>query len=362
MKTTPLTEKHEQLGAKMVEFAGFNMPVYYDGIKDEHHTVRNKVGIFDVSHMGEFKITGSETEAFLQKICSNDISRLEPGKAQYNCMPTEQGGIIDDLIVYKLAEEEYMVVVNAANLDKDWDWIDKHSSSFKVDINNISDNTALIAVQGPKSLEILQPLTGHDLTSIKFYTFQKGSIAGIDDVIISATGYTGEKGFEFYCHQKDAPALWDSIMDAGKTHDIKPAGLGARDTLRLEAGLNLYQNEMDENTSPLEARMGWITKLDTDFIGKDVLEKQKEEGVSRKLVGFELLTKGIPRTGCEILDEEDNVIGEVTSGTQSPTFGKAIGMGFVKKPYAKSETAIKIKIRNKTADAKVVKLPFYKSQ
>ncbi len=362
MKTTPLTKRHEALGAKMVEFAGFRMPVYYEGIKDEHHAVRNRVGIFDVSHMGEFRIKGKQAGEFLQKICSNDIEKLYPGRAQYNCMPTEAGGIIDDLIVYQLDENEYMVVVNAANLDKDWNWVINHSKAYEVAVTNISDETALIAVQGPKSLDILQSLTKHDLGSIPFYTFIKGSIAGVDNVVISATGYTGEKGFEFYCDQSDAPTLWDAFMEAGESENIQPAGLGARDTLRLEAGLNLYGNDMDETTTPLEARMGWITKLETGFIGSEKLKAQKERGVDRKLVGFELLSKGIPRHGCTILDEQGQEIGEVTSGTQSPTLGKAIGMGYVKKPFAKAETPIKIKIRNKTADAKVIKLPFYKSQ
>lgn len=362
MKTTPLTSRHEALGAKMVAFAGYNMPVYYSGIKEEHHAVRNDAGIFDVSHMGEFMVTGKDAQAFLQHLATNDITQLYPGRAQYNCMTNEKGGIIDDLIIYQLDDNRYMAVVNAANIEKDWDWFQQNAKGFDVDLENASDKTALIAVQGPKALDILKGLTNIDLEELKFYTFTKGKVADAEDVIISATGYTGEKGFEFYCNSDVGAAIWDAVMKSGQDHGIKAAGLGARDTLRLEAGLNLYGNDMDETTTPLEARLGWITKLDTDFIGKDFLAQQKEEGVSRKLVGFELLEKGIPRHGNEIVDENGDSIGYVTSGTQSPTLDKAIGMGYVKKGYTKVGTDINIQVRNKTKAAKVVKLPFYKSQ
>lgn len=362
MQYTPLTAKHEALNAKMVEFAGFSMPVYYTGIKDEHHAVRNRVGMFDVSHMGEFRINGPESANFLQYIGTNDITKLYPGRALYNCMTNEKGGIIDDLLIYQLAEDDYMMVVNAANIDKDWNWITQQKGNFDVSLENISQDTALIAVQGPDAIKVVQPHTASELQDLAFYTFTKGSIAGADNVVISATGYTGEDGFEFYCHKDDAPKLWDAFSKTGETYDLRPAGLGARDTLRLEAGLNLYGNDMDESTTPLEARMGWLTKLDTQFIGRDFLAQQKEDGVSRKLVGFELNGKGIPRHEQSIVDDSQAVIGEVTSGTQSPTLNKAIGMGYVHKSFAKSGTPIKVQNRNKTIDATVIKLPFYKRQ
>lgn len=362
MKTTPLTSRHEALDAKMVEFAGFNMPVYYSGIKEEHHAVRNKIGMFDVSHMGEFKVKGPHAAKLLQYVTSNDITKLYPGRAQYNCLPNEQGGIIDDLIVYMVEEEEYMMVVNAANQEIDWTWVQHQNQHFNAKLEDVSDQTALIAVQGPEAKKMLQKHTDVDLGALKFYTFTKGTIAGANDVILSSTGYTGEDGMEFYCNAEDATTLWDTFMQEGEAYGIKPAGLGARDTLRLEAGLALYGNDIDTTTSPLEARLSWITKLDTDFIGKDVLAKQKEEGIKRKLVGIELMGKGIARHGHEILDENEEKLGTVTSGTQSPTLGKSIAMGYVKKPHSKPDTSIKIKIRNKTVDAKVIKLPFYKRQ
>ncbi len=362
MKTTPLTQRHEALDAKMVEFAGFNMPVYYSGIKEEHHAVRNKIGMFDVSHMGEFKVKGPHASELLQYVTSNDIAKLYPGRAQYNCLPNERGGIIDDLIVYMLDEEEYMLVVNAANQEKDLNWIEQQNKQFNATIEDISDQIALIAVQGPDAKKMLQKHTDVDLNALKFYTFKKGTIAGADDVILSSTGYTGEDGMEFYCNAEDATTLWDAFMQEGEAFGIKPAGLGARDTLRLEAGLALYGNDIDQTTSPLEARLSWITKLDTDFIAKDVLAKQKEAGITSKLVGIELMGKGIARHGHEILDENEERLGTVTSGTQSPTLGKSIAMGYVKKTHSQIGTSIKIKIRNKTVDAKVVKLPFYTRQ
>lgn len=361
MQYTPLTSEHQALEAKMVEFAGFSMPVYYSGIKDEHHAVRNKVGMFDVSHMGEFRFQGDGAQDFLQYIGTNDINRLYPGRALYNCMTNEVGGIIDDMLIYQLAEADYMMVVNAANIDKDWDWVSRHAQSFDVHLQDISGDTALIAVQGPFAREILQPHTDHDLSQLAFYTFTQGSIAGANNVIISATGYTGEHGFEFYCHRDDAPKLWQTFLKAGEPYGIRPAGLGARDTLRLEAGLNLYGNDMDETNTPLEARMGWLTKLDTNFIGRDYLAQQKQEGVTWKLVGFELTGKGIPRHHQTIVDENHASIGVVTSGTHSPTLNKAIGMGYVQKSFAKSGSRIKVQNRNKTIDAVVVKLPFYRS-
>lgn len=362
MLNTPLTEKHQDLNAKMVEFAGFNMPVYYEGIKREHHAVRNHVGMFDVSHMGEFRITGEGARDFLQYIGTNDINKLYPGRALYNCMTNEKGGIIDDLLIYQLAEHEYMMVVNAANIEKDWNWVNEHAGNFDVRLEDISNDTALIAVQGPSAQTILQQHTNVDLNDLAFYTFTKGSIAGADDVIISATGYTGEHGFEFYCHSENARQLWEAFYESGQPYDLKPAGLGARDTLRLEAGLNLYGNDMDESTTPLEARMGWLTKLDTNFIGRDYLARQKSEGVRRKLVGFELTGKGVPRHDQPITDDNGESIGIVASGTQSPTLNKPIGMGYVQKSFAKSGNQIKVQNRNKSIDAMVVKLPFYKPE
>lgn len=362
MKETALKRKHEELGAKMVPFAGFNMPVYYSGIKDEHLAVRNSAGIFDVSHMGEFLVSGKRAFELLQFIASNDISRLEPGKAQYNCMPNDKGGIVDDLIIYNLEENNYMMVVNAANIDKDWEWVNKQNQNFHAQLENISYETTLIAVQGPRATELLQKLTDIDLNTIGFYRFTTGSIAGADDVIISGTGYTGSGGFELYCNNRDAEIVWDHVMDAGMPYNIKPAGLGARDTLRIEAGLALYGNDIDGDTSPLEARLGWITKFTKQFIAKDLLEKQKEEGVQRKLVGLVMNSRGIPRKDFEITDMNEELVGTVTSGTMSPILEKPIAMGYVKKGYTKPGTQLKVKLRNKFAEGEVIKLPFYKKQ
>lgn len=361
MKTTALTQKHIDLGAKMVEFAGYNMPVIYSSINEEHNTVRNSVGVFDVSHMGEFLIEGENALDLVQKIGSNDASKLTPGKAQYSCMPNGKGGIVDDFLVYMMDENKFYLVVNASNIEKDWNWI-KSQNEFGAEMKNLSDDTTLLAVQGPKAVEALQKLTDVNLSEIPYYNFTVGKFAGIDDVIISATGYTGAGGFELYIPNSAAEKVWDAVFEAGKEFDIKPIGLGARDTLRLEKGFCLYGNDIDDTTSPLEAGLGWITKLqkDADFIDKDFLGKQKEDGISRKLIAFEMTERGIPRHGYPILDSEGNEIGVVTSGTQSPTLGKAIGLGYVKKEFADIDTDIKIAVRNKQIAAKVVKLPFVK--
>lgn len=361
MKNTALTQKHEALGAKMVPFAGFYMPVSYTGINQEHEVVRNKVGIFDVSHMGEFMVTGPDAEKFIQYTTSNNVSKLEPGKAQYSCLPNPKGGIIDDLLVYKMTDDKYMLVVNAGNIDKDWNWLQKNAEGFDVQMKNNSDTTSLLAVQGPNAVEALQKITDIDLSLIPFYSFERSRIGGVDDVIISATGYTGSGGFELYCHNEDAEQLWDAVMEAGKEFGIKPCGLGCRDTLRLEMGYCLYGNDITDATTPLEAGLGWITKLDTGFIGSDVLKQQKEEGVDKKLVALQMEEKrAIPRQHYEIVDEDDNEIGVVTSGTQSPSVSKPIALGYVKKEYSKQGTRVFVKVRNKPAAAVVVKLPFYK--
>ena len=359
MKQTALTQKHIDLGAKMVEFAGYNMPVMYSSINEEHHAVRNSVGVFDVSHMGEFLLKGDKALDLVQKIGSNDASKLAPGKAQYSCMPNGKGGIVDDFLVYKIAEDEYYLVVNASNMEKDWNWISSQNE-FGVEMKNLSDDTTLLAVQGPKAVEALQKLTEENLSEIPYYNFKIGKFAGEDNVIISATGYTGSGGFELYVPNAAAEKVWDAVFEAGKEFDIKPIGLGARDTLRLEKGFCLYGNDIDDATSPLEAGLGWITKLkkEADFVDKDFLAKQKEEGITRKLVPFEMIERGIPRKGYPILDIDGNEIGVVTSGTQSPTLGKAIGLGYVKKEFATADTEIKIGIRNKQIAAIVVKLPF----
>lgn len=359
MKDTPLTPKHEELGAKLVEFAGFRMPVQYSGVNEEHHAVRERAGLFDVSHMGEFIIKGPEALDLIQKVSSNDASTLVPGKAQYSCMPNLEGGIVDDLIIYKLEEERYMLVVNAANIEKDREWI-LSWNDFDAELEDRSDKTALIALQGPSSPDILRELTDTDIDGIPFYQFEIGSVNGASNVIISATGYTGEKGFEFYLANEDAPQLWDALMKAGEPYDIRAAGLAARDTLRLEAGLNLYGNDIDDTTSPLEARLSWITKFTKDFVNRAALEEQKANGISRKLVGFELLEKGIPRKGYDILDENGNVIGRVTSGTMSPTLQKPIGMGYVPKGHDKAETPIWVDVRGRAKKGQVVKMPFLK--
>ncbi|MDY7394234.1 glycine cleavage system aminomethyltransferase GcvT [Aureibaculum sp. 2210JD6-5] len=359
MKNTALTHIHEALGAKLVPFAGYNMPVQYEGINIEHETVRNGVGVFDVSHMGEFLITGPNALELIQKVCSNDASKLVDGQAQYSCLPNEDGGIVDDLIVYRLNKDKFLLVVNAANIDKDWHWITKHNS-MNADMKNLSENFSLLAVQGPKAAKAMQSLTSVDLENMKYYTFEVADFAGIEHVIISATGYTGSGGFEIYCKNSEVEQVWNKVMEAGKSYGIKPIGLAARDTLRLEMGFCLYGNDIDGSTSPLEAGLGWITKFTKDFINSENLKKQKEEGIKRKLVGFELTEKGIPRQDYDIVDDNHKKIGVVTSGTMSPSLKKGIGLGYVPIEYAKPDTKIFIEIRKKSVPATVVKLPFYK--
>ncbi|MCD6068349.1 MAG: gcvT [Bacteroidetes bacterium] len=359
MKSTALTNKHISLGAKMVEFAGYNMPVSYSGLNDEHATVRNAVGVFDVSHMGEFILKGDKALDLIQAVTSNDASVLVDGKAQYSCLPNGKGGIVDDLIVYRIDEKTYLLVVNASNIEKDWNWISKHNT-FGVDMKDISERTSLLAIQGPKATETLQKLTSINLSDIPYYEFRKGTFNGIENVVISNTGYTGAGGFELYFENEHAEAIWDAIFKAGAEFGIKPIGLGARDTLRLEMGFCLYGNDIDDTTSPLEAGLGWITKFTKEFTDKDYLIKQKEQGLSRKLVGFEMIDRGIPRHDYPITDAAGKVIGKVTSGTQSPTLNKAIGMGYVETAYSKADSDIFIQIRDKAIKAKVVKIPFLK--
>jgi aminomethyltransferase len=359
MKTTALTNTHISLGAKMVPFAGYNMPVSYKGLNDEHHTVRNGVGVFDVSHMGEFILKGPHALDLIQKVTSNDASVLTDGKAQYSCFPNNEGGIVDDLIVYRIDAETYMLVVNASNIEKDWNWI-KENDTWNVDIKNISDNTSLLAIQGPKAINVLQKLTGVNLTEIPYYAFVKGKFNGVDNVVISNTGYTGAGGFELYFDNEYAEKMWTDIFEAGQEFDIKPIGLGARDTLRLEMGFCLYGNDINDSTSPIEAGLGWITKFTKEFTNRKNIEQQKLNGVTTKLVGFEMIDRGIPRHDYEIADANGNIIGKVTSGTQSPTLNKAIGMGYVNTEFSKPETEIFILIREKAIKAKVCKLPFLK--
>ena len=360
IKNTPFTEKHIALGAKMAPFAGYNMPISYTGINDEHAAVRNNAGVFDVSHMGEFILKGDKALELIQRITSNDASKLTAGHAQYSCLPNEQGGIVDDLLVYCIEENNvYMLVVNASNIEKDWHWIQKHNS-HQAEMHNISDKTCLLAIQGPNATKILQPLTEMDILNLKYYTFTKGKFAGVENVLVSSTGYTGAGGVEIYFEDKDGAAgkVWDAIFKAGSSQGLKPIGLGARDTLRLEMGYCLYGNDIDDTTSPLEAGLGWITKFNKSFTAKHILQKQKECGVERKLVGFEMLEKGIARHDYEIKDFGGNSIGHVTSGTQSPSLGKAIGMGYVTIINASINREIYIKIRNTLLRAKVVKMPF----
>ena len=360
MKNTPFTEKHRALGAKMAEFAGYNMPISYTGINDEHATVRNNAGIFDVSHMGEFILKGENALALIQRVATNDASKLTAGKAQYSCITNETGGIVDDIIVYCIEENKtYMIVVNASNIQKDWQWISSFNTG-NVEMHNISDKTSLLAIQGPHAAKILQTLTDADIINLKYYTFVKATFAGVKNVLVSATGYTGSGGVEIYFEDKDdnADKIWNAIFEVGKPQGLKPIGLGARDTLRLEMGYCLYGNDIDDTTSPLEGGLGWITKFSKDFTAKEILERQKAEGVRRKLIGFEMTDKGIPRHGYEITDENGNKIGEVTSGTQSPSLGKAIGLGYVPANYASAGSSVFIKIREKNLCAKVVKLPF----
>ncbi len=362
MKTTALTEIHKKLGAKMVPFAGFLMPVSYEGVNAEHETVRRAVGVFDVSHMGEFLVEGPKALELVQKVTSNDASRLTIGRAQYSCLPNEHGGIVDDLIVYRVKEEVYLLVVNASNIEKDWNHIQKYNKEIGAVMRNISDNYSLLAIQGPKAVEAMQSLSSVPLENIKFYHFVVGDFAGIPHVIISATGYTGSGGFEIYCKNEEVIQIWEKVLKAGAEFGIKPIGLAARDTLRLEMGYCLYGNDIDEDTSPLEAGLGWITKFEKDFVNKESLVLEKARGSKRKLVGFELDGKGIPRQGYQILDKEGSIIGSVTSGTMSPSLTKGIGLGYVPVEFSKPDTPILIQVRNKALPAKVVKLPFYQGQ
>ncbi len=360
MKNTPFTQKHIELGAKMAEFAGYNMPISYSGINDEHQTVRKNAGVFDVSHMGEFMLKGENALDLIQRVSSNDASKLTAGKAQYSCMPNESGGIVDDLLIYCIEENKvYMLVVNASNIEKDWNWIQKHNNK-NVEMHNISDDTCLLAVQGPNATKILQPLTDMDIMNLKYYTFVKGKFDGVDNVLISATGYTGAGGVEIYFKNENGNAdkIWNKIFEIGAPQGLKPIGLAARDTLRLEMGYCLYGNDIDDTTSPLEAGLGWVTKFTKDFTAKTILQKQKEEGVKRKLVGFEMIDRGIPRHNYEIGNAEGKQIGYVTSGTQSPSLNKAIGMGYVEIGSSAIDSTIFIKVRDKLLQAKVVKIPF----
>ena len=373
IKNTAFIEKHIALGAKMAEFAGYNMPISYTGINDEHAAVRKNAGVFDVSHMGEFILKGSTALDLIQRVTSNDAAKLKVGQAQYSCLPNDDGGIVDDLLVYCMEENNpansktgvYMLVVNASNIDKDWNWIQKHNSN-DVEMHNISDKTCLLAIQGPNATKILQPLTEMDILNLKYYTFVKGKFAGVDNVVVSATGYTGAGGVEIYFpassagreDNDNADKIWDAIFAAGGPQGMKPIGLGARDTLRLEMGFCLYGNDIDDTTSPIEAGLGWITKFTKEFTSKELFAQQKAEGVTKKLVGFEMIEKGIPRHGYEIKDFEGRTIGHVTSGTQSPSLGKAIGMGYVHVPFAAIDSEIFIKVRDKLLQAKISKIPF----
>ena len=360
MKTTALTQKHIDLGAKMVPFAGYNMPVQYLGVTIEHLNVRDKVGVFDVSHMGEFFVEGPHALDLIQRVTSNDVSALVDGQVQYSCMPNLEGGIVDDLLVYRFNADKYMLVVNASNTEKDFNWIQQFNTN-NVKISNQSDDYSLLAVQGPMASQALQALTSLDLSAMKYYTFALADFCGFKDVIISATGYTGSGGFEIYFPNNIAESIWESILESGKSYGIQPIGLAARDTLRLEMGFCLYGNDIDDETSPLEAGLAWITKFNNNFNYSKELQLQKQNGVHRKRVGFEMLDRGIARNGYTILNEKDEEIGFVTSGTMSPSLQKSIGMGYVNSEYAKSDTKLYIQIRNKKLKAQVVKLPFYKS-
>lgn len=359
MKNTALTNVHIALGAKMVPFAGFNMPVQYSGINDEHETVRTGVGMFDVSHMGEFILKGEKALDLIQKVSSNDASKLYDGKVQYGYLPNEDGGIVDDLLTYKIDDTTYLLVVNASNIEKDWNWISKFNTEG-VEMKDISDETSLFAIQGPKAADALQQLTDIELAPMEYYTFQKGVFAGVENVLVSATGYTGAGGFEIYVANEHAEQVWNAIMEAGKAYGIKPIGLGARDTLRLEMGFCLYGNDIDDTTSPLAAGLGWVTKFTKDFVNSENLKAEKEQGVSQKLVGFEMIDRGIPRHDYEIVDAEGNKIGRVTSGTQSPSLKKSIGLGYVDTAFAKEGTEIFVSIRNTPIKAVVKKPPFVK--
>jgi aminomethyltransferase len=359
LKFVHLNDVHVSLGAKMVPFAGYSMPVLYSNLIQEHHAVRNSVGVFDVSHMGEFVVKGERATEFLQYVTSNDVSALVDGKVQYSCLPNDKGGIVDDLLVYRWAENEYYLVVNASNIEKDWNWL-QQNNSFGVEMENISDQLSLFAVQGPKAIETLKKLTDLDLDSMSYYSFKAGTVAGIGDVIVSSTGYTGAGGFEVYVWNKDAPAMWNAIFEAGAEFNIIPVGLGARDTLRTEMGFCLYGHDIDDTTSPIEAGLGWITKFNKEFINSAFHQKIKENGPTRKLVGFEMIDRGIPRQHYEIMDAAGNIIGEVTSGTQSPSLNKGIGMGYIAKEFSKVGSEVYINIRNKYLKAVVTKMPFLK--
>jgi len=360
MKNTALSETHESLGAKMVPFAGYNMPVSYEGINIEHETVRKGVGVFDVSHMGEFLIEGPNALDLIQKVTSNDASKLTVGKAQYSCLPNETGGIVDDLIVYRVKEETYLLVVNASNIEKDWHHISNYNETFNADMKNLSEAYSLLAIQGPKAVEAMQSITSVDLSVIKFYNFVVGDFAGIEHVIISATGYTGSGGFEIYCKNSEVKQAWDTIFEAGADFGIKPIGLAARDTLRLEMGYCLYGNDITDKTSPFEAGLGWITKFTKDFVNSEALAREKEHGPKRKLIAFELDDRGIPRQGYDIVDGQGKTIGAVTSGTMSPSLGKGIGLGYVPNIFSEAGSKINIQIRKNAVPATVLKLPFYK--
>lgn len=361
MKSTALSETHISLGAKMVPFAGYNMPVSYEGINIEHETVRKAVGVFDVSHMGEFLVEGPKALELIQKVTSNDATKLVIGKAQYSCFPNETGGIVDDLIVYKIKEETYLLVVNASNIEKDWNHISKYNEAIGATLRDLSDEYSLLAIQGPKAVDAMQSLSSIDLSEIKFYNFVVGDFAGIEHVIISATGYTGSGGFEIYCKNAEVKQVWDKVLEAGASFGIKPIGLAARDTLRLEMGYCLYGNDIDDTTSPLEAGLGWVTKFTKDFVNSEALAKEKEEGPKRKLIAFQIEEKGIPRSGYVILNEEGDEIGKVTSGTMSPSLSKGIGLGYVTTENSKVDSKIHIQIRKNQVPATIVKLPFYKA-
>jgi aminomethyltransferase len=359
MKNTALTHIHEGLGAKMLPFAGYNMPILYEGVNAEHETVRNAVGVFDVSHMGEFILSGPNALALIQKVTSNDAATLTIGRAQYSCLPNNEGGIVDDLIIYKMKDEEYLLVVNASNIDKDWEWISAHND-LGVDMKNLSDDYSLLAIQGPKAVEAMQALSSIDLGAITYYHFEVADFAGRDNVIISATGYTGSGGFEIYCKNEDAEHIWNKVFEAGAAYGIKPIGLAARDTLRLEMGFCLYGNDINDTTSPLEAGLGWITKFNKEFTNSENLKKQKEAGVTKKLVAFEMQERAVPRHDYEIVNASGTVIGVVTSGTMSPSMNKGIGLGYVTAENSTIDSDIFIRIRKNDVAAKVVKLPFYK--
>ena len=359
MKQVPLNDVHVALGAKMVPFAGFNMPVQYEGVNIEHETVRNGVGVFDVSHMGLFKISGDKALDLIQRVTSNDATVLVNGKAQYSYLPNEKGGIVDDIITYKVSDTEYLMVVNASNIDKDFEWINSQNT-MNATFEDLSDQYSLLAIQGPKANEAMQSLTNVDLANLKFYTFENGTFAGKENVIVSATGYTGSGGIEIYAKNEDIVDIWNSVLEAGKEFGIKPIGLAARDTLRLEMGYCLYGNEINDETSPLEAGLGWVTKFTKDFVNSENIKAEKEAGIKNKLIGFELIGRGIPRHDYEIVDADGNVIGKVTSGTQSPSLGKGIGLGYVTKDFALEGAEIFIRIRKNDVKAKVVKTPFYK--